>query len=212
MRFSNRQVVMASVLFASTFVWGQQPEIILPTSLLARMSFASSWIPSGFEGFPQICFSVDRSGNYEMRRVTLKVSAETLHGFPDSKEDAKAIVKEPQTELVQGTLAPNELKTLVTLLQDPDFRALPRSTGGIVRKGAETFVAEIPRASGVQRVVVSDADRENPFPHSVRGIVSWLRQFKPEGAMPLDVSALDICPSGAVQPVNPNSALSRPTP
>jgi hypothetical protein len=143
--------------------------------------------------------------------VTPKFSTETLHGFPDSKEDAKRVFIGPQTELVQGTLSPNELKTLVTLLQGREFRTLSRSTGGIVLKGGETFVAVVPRVSGEQRVVASDRDGENPFPRSVQGIVSWLWQFKPEGATPLDVSAQDVCPQGAVQPVNPNNALLRPT-
>jgi hypothetical protein len=50
------------------------------------------------------------------------------------------------------------------MLHDPEFRTLPRSGGGILLKGAETFVAEVPRASGAQRVVVSDTDGENPCP------------------------------------------------
>jgi hypothetical protein len=33
------------------------------------------------------------------------------------------------------------------------------------------------------------------MPYSVQKFVSWLQQFKAEGAEPLDVSALDICPS-----------------
>jgi hypothetical protein len=212
MRFSKSHVVLASVLLASTFTWAQQYQTVGPTSLLARMSFTSSWMPQGFpRSSPQICFSVDRSGNYEMQRVTQKVSTETLHGLPDSKEDAKRIFRGPQTEVVQGTLSPDELKTLVTLLQDREFRTLSRSTGGIVLKGAETFVDVVPRASGVQRVVASDRDRESPLPQSVQGIVSWLWQFKPEGATPIDASAQDICPHGAVEPVNPSSASLRPT-
>jgi hypothetical protein len=204
MRFSKRHIVMASALLASTFAWGQQPQINgpqinEPTSLLVRMSVASSWEPSGFGSFPQICFSVDRSGHYEMRRATMKGNAEFVEGTP-------------HTELLQGTMPVKELKKLETLLQDPEFRALPRSSGGILRKGAETFVAEVPRRNGVQRVVISDTDGENPFPHSAQRTVDWLQQFKAEGAEPLDVSALDICPSGALQPVNPNTASLQPVP
>jgi hypothetical protein len=62
MRFSMKHFLMASVLLVSTFAWGQQPQISEPTSLLVRMSFASSWVPSGFGSFPQICFSVDALG------------------------------------------------------------------------------------------------------------------------------------------------------
>ena len=199
MQFSMKRFLIALVLLASTFVWGQQPQIGGPASLLARMSFTSSWVPSGFGSFPQICFSVDRSGHYEMRRMTMKGNAEFVEGTP-------------HTELLQGTLPPRELKKLEMMLHDPEFRTLPKSGGGILLKGAETFVAEVPRASGAQRVVVSDTDRENPFPPSAQRIVNWLQRFKAEGAEPLDVSALDICPSGALQPVKPDTALLQPVP
>jgi len=199
MQFSMKHFLMASVLLASTFAWGQQPQIGGPASLLARMSFTSSWVTSRFESFPQICISVDRSGQYQMRRVTMKGNAEFVEGTP-------------HTELLQGTLPPRELKKLEMMLHDPEFRTLPKSGGGILLKGAETFVAEVPRASGAQRVVVSDTDRENPFPPSAQRIVNWLQRFKAEGAEPLDVSALDICPSGALQPVKPDTALLQPVP
>jgi hypothetical protein len=197
---------MASVLLASTFVWGQEPEVNRPTSLLVRMSFASSWAPSGFGSLPQICFSIDRSGRYEMRRVTIKTSTEPLQGSPNGK----VVVRTPHTELLQGTLQPSELGKLEKLLEDPEFLKLTVPPASIVRKGAETFVAEVPRGNGVQRVVMSDADRENPFPHSAKTIVNWLQQFKAEGSEPLDVSAEDVCPSGALQPVRPATALLEP--
>ena len=199
MRFSMQHFLMPSVLLAATFVWGQQPQISEPTSLLVRMSFASSWVPSGFGSFPPICFSVDRSGHYEMRRVTVKGNAEFVEGTPHA-------------ELLQGTLPPKELKKLEMMLRDPEFRNLPKSSGSILLKGAETFVAEVPGASGAQRVVVTDTDGENPFPPSAQRIVNWLQRFKAEGAEPLDVSAPDICPSGALQPARPDTALLQPVP
>jgi hypothetical protein len=101
---------------------------------------------------------------------------------------------------------------LEKLLADPEFLRLAASAPNILRKGAETFVAEVPREDQVQRVVMSDADGENPLPRSAKRIVNWLQHFKAEGAKPLDVSAEDICPSAALQPVNPATALLRPTP
>jgi hypothetical protein len=97
-------------------------------------------------------FRLTALGNMKCR-VTMKGKAEFDEGTP-------------HTELLQGTMPAKELKKLETLLQDPEFRALPRSSGGILRKGAETFVAEVPRRNGVQRVVISDTEGENPFPHS----------------------------------------------
>jgi hypothetical protein len=204
MRFSKRHIEMASVILASTLALGQQPqingrEINGPSSLLVRLSFTSTWVADvGDKDFPQICFSVDRSGRYQMRRLTKQGNADFLEGTL-------------HPELLQGTLLPNELTMLENFLQDPEFRGLAGSSGSILRKGAETFVAEVPRANSVRRVVMSDADRENPFPRSVDQIVRWLQRFKAEGAKPLDVSAQDICPSGALQPVNPATALLQPT-
>jgi hypothetical protein len=72
MRFSKRHIEMASVILASTLALGQQPqingrEIDGPSSLLVRLSFTSTWVADvGDKDFPQICFSVDRSGRYQI--------------------------------------------------------------------------------------------------------------------------------------------------
>lgn len=116
----------------------------------------------------------------------------------------------PSTELLQGTLSPEELKKLKKLLEDREFLKLTASAPGILRNGAETFVAEVPREDGVQRVVISDTDRENPFPRSANRIINWLQRFKAEGAEPLDISAQDICPSGELQPIHPATARLQP--
>jgi hypothetical protein len=208
MQFSKRYLVVTSLLLASTLAWGQQPQINQRTSLLVRMSFTSSWVPQGFGSLPQICFSVDRTGHYEMRRLTIKVSTES----PQASPDTKLLLGTPYTELLQGTLLASELEKLEKLLADPEFLKLAASAPNILRKGAETFVAEVPREDQVQRVVMSDADGENPLPRSANRIVNWLQHFKAEGAKPLDVSAEDICPSAALQPVNPTTALLQPTP
>ena len=114
--------------------------------------------------------------------------------------------------LVQGNLPPEELGKLGKLLGDPDFLKITGSTPRILRQGAETFVAEVPRENGVQRAVLSNADGENPFPHSAEEIVNWLRRFKAEGGTPLKVSEEDICPSATLQPANPATALLQPAP
>src|SRR6266478_114598 len=124
MRPSTKFVLIASLLLASALAWGQsQRQPAERTSLLARLSFTSTWIAGyGQEGFPQICFSVDHTGYYRMRRLTTK----------------------GETELLQGTLPPGELGKLEKLLGDSEFRSLAGSSGGILRKGAEAFVAEVP--------------------------------------------------------------------
>jgi hypothetical protein len=42
-------------------------------------------------------------------------------------------------------------------------------------------------------------------------IVNWLRHFKAEDGMPLNVFEEDICPSATLQPVNPAIALFQPS-
>jgi hypothetical protein len=208
MRFSKSYFAAASFLLASTLVWGQHSQNDQRTSLLVRMSFTNSWVTQGLGRFPQICFSVDRDGHYEMRRLTMKSSSES----PQASPDDKSLPGTPYTELLQGTLSAGELEQLEKLLADPEFLKLAASAPNILRSGAETFVAEVPRDDYVQRVVMSDADGENPFPRSANRIVNWLQHFKAEGAKPLDVSAEDICPRGSLQPVKPSTALLQPMP
>jgi len=202
MRLWTRFAAIASWFLVSALGWGQLYAVPADRDrdLLARLSFASTWaVDNASKASPQICFSVDLAGHYRMRRLTTKGGADFLQGSP-------------HPEVVRGTLQPKELRKLGRLLGDPDFRNLDGSFGGLVRKGAETFVAEVPRESGVQRIVVSDPDRENRFPDSVSRIVSWLQDFEAVGAEAVDVSSQDICPSGALQPINPATALVKPIP
>jgi hypothetical protein len=209
MRFSKRQIVLSAAILAATFAWGQQPDVHLPadSSLLVRMSFASSWEFHGFVTGPQVCFSVNRSGHYQMRRVTTKTTIEPREGAPNGK----AVVETPQTEYLQGTLAVRDLENLKKFVGDPNLLKLTVVPPSIVRKGGETFVAEIANGSRTRRIVVSDADGENPFPDSAEKIVDWLEGFKAEGARPLDVSTEDICPTGTMQPIAPDAARLEPS-
>ena len=209
MRFFAGFIVIVSVFLASALAWGQtqmnaSTSVPVRTSLLVRMSFASTWEEQdGFGNSPQICFSVDRTGHYQMRRLTkLRRSIK--------KDNAEIIEETLIPELIRGTLPPNELAKLEKLLEDPEFLRLSGPVPNLLREGAETLVAEVPRENGVQRVVASDADRANPLPRSASEIVNWLKHFKAENAEPLDVSTQDICPSRAVQPVRPTNALLEP--
>jgi hypothetical protein len=202
MRVSKTCVAVMWILLASALAWGQRSginerEISGPAF---RMSFSSSRLAvEGFFVFPQICFSVDHSGHYELKRLTMKVSGESSQG--------KIFRMVP--ELLQGTLPATEWASLEKLLEDPELLK-SGSAPGVLRKGAETFVAEVPGENGVQRVVLSNADGGNPFPRSAERVVNWLQHFKAEGAEPLDVSADDICPSATFQPVRPATAELQP--
>jgi hypothetical protein len=124
--------------------------------------------------------------------------------------NTKILRETPSMETLQGVLAPGELKRLAQLFDDPEFRSLKRSSGGLLRKGADVFVAEVPRENEVQRVVWSDTDGENPFPRPASRVLRWLQNFKTAGAQPLDVSEEDICPSAALQRLDPATALLQP--
>jgi hypothetical protein len=205
MRISKRFFVVASTLLASTFALGQLQHNS-GKSLLVRMSFTSTWVNDiGDRDFPQICLSVDEDGHYEMRRLTMKIKSEPAEG----NLQTKLLPETPRTELLQGTLPPSEVVALRKLLGNREFMKLTASAPRILRNGGETFVAEVPRDNGVRRVVLSDADRENPFPRSANKIVNWLQHFKAEGAEPLDVSAQDICPTGTLQQIDPAVASTQ---
>jgi len=193
MRLSNR--IFASWLVASALAWGQNPQVNEHPSALVRVSF-TSLILGDSGSYRQICFSFDRTGRYELRRVTMKVSTERTQG---SAVYDKVVSGPPHTELVRGFMFASESEKLEKLLADSDFLKFTTSTPKMtaLQRGAEDFVAEVPREKGVQRVVMRDADGENPFPRSVQEIVNWLQDFKAENAKPLDVSA-DICPRDAL--------------
>jgi hypothetical protein len=70
-------------------------------------------------------------------------------------------------------------------------------------------VVDVARERNVQRVVVTNADDNNPFPASVQRLVKWLGQFKAEDAEPLNESEADVCPSATLQPTNPAVAILR---
>jgi len=205
MRFRAAFLVITSALVVSVLSWGQ-PQILEKDSLLVRMSFTSTWAadhdPEGLEGSPQICFSVDGSGHYQMRRLTMKVTGEPAPGNPDGK----LFPETPKTEFLQGTLPGSELAKLKKLLDDPEFVKLSGPAPRLLLQGAETLVAEVPREDWMQRVVMSDADGKNPFPRSAERIVKWMQHFKAKGGEALDVSAADICPREALRSIDPVTA------
>jgi hypothetical protein len=194
MRFSKSSVVMASMLVVSTLAWGQLAQIDGTRSMNARMSFTSSWVDDfGDRDLPQVCFSVADTGHYQLRRKAMKTNGDPVQGSPHSN----LLRKTPHPELLQGTLSPSEPRELRKLFGDRGFLTLTTSAPIILRKGAETFVAEVPRENGVQRVVMTDADNEHPLPPLINKIVDWIQDFKAEGAKPLGVRVGSLPDRGA---------------
>jgi len=156
------------------------------SSLLARLSYRSTWISQpGQKVAPRICLSVSKDGHYRILRLS----------------------DIGQTQVLQGTLTPRQLKQLQDLLDAPDFRALAGSHGGVVRRGSESFMAEVPREEGVQRVLWMIPDRKSSFPQPAARMVEWLRDFQPNGAETLiNTEFPDVCPRVGLAPVQPTVA------
>jgi hypothetical protein len=190
----SKRILITSCLIASALAWGQDAQVNESSSAFVRVSF-TSFILGDSRSYRKICFSFDRTGHYELERVTMKVSTKRSQGSPVYNSSVSG---PSHTELVQGSMFAGDLQKLEKLLADSDFMKVTASTPEMtaLQKGSEDFVAEVPRENGVQRVAMRDADGENPFPRSVQEIVNWLQHFKAENAKPLNVLG-GICPKDA---------------
>jgi len=192
MRSSDRKIAVTCMILVSSFAWSQTPQAeINKPSYLVRMSFVKTWRAHS----SPTCFSADVNGHYQMRRS--KATQYTVE-----KDGRQFVYRNLRTELLQGTLDENAMRQLKGLLENPELVSLtPRAN--LLRKDGETFAVDVTREREVQRVVITDSDNENAFPASVRNLVSWLENFKAEGAQPLDDSDADICPSATLQLADP---------
>jgi hypothetical protein len=190
----SKSILITSCLVTSALAWGQNAQVNESSSAFVRVSL-TSYILGDSGSYRKICFSFDRTGHYELARVTMKLTTKRSQGSPVYNGSSSG---PRHTELVQGSMFAGDLQKLEKLLADSDFMKVTASTPEItaLQKGAEDFVAEVPRENGMQRVVMRDADGENPFPRSVQEIVNWLQHFKAENAEPLNVLG-EICPKDA---------------
>jgi len=186
MRVQTITLEAALILLISGFT-AAQSATHRPDSLFARLSYSSGHMVDWRreQGNPQICFALYRSGYYRVSRLT-----------------------ERGTETLQGTLAEDQVLRLRSVLENLDFQS---SGDAVTRNGAEVLVAEVVRKRKSIHYVWSDPDHQRPFPSSAMNIVTWLQDFKPEGASPLPVRELSdqpsICPP-ASKPVVPLLATS----
>ena len=152
--------------------------------LLGRISYDNSYVADekNVPHAARICLEVYQDGVYRMARVG------------GNGRDAN----------VGGVLDKKQLNEISRLFRKIDFQN--NQLGGLVRRGSETFVAEITRADKVERFIWIDADHQKPFPESAKRIVDWLREFKAEGTKPLpspDLSTMQICPRMSQGPLTP---------
>lgn len=170
--------------------------------LVARLSYESSGT-FPLEGVRHVCLTVSSDGSYRMVR-----SAGIL----------------PTMRLL-GKMRNDQLQALIKLLQAEKFRSLSGDYGGgLIRRQAETFIAEIPlpakqalagtpqdSAPQAKRFEWLNADQTNPFPDSVANVVDWLGEFQPKDGKTFEYSDFpDVCPSGGVRLLQPTIAVNRP--
>src|SRR5689334_6728520 len=125
MRLDSRLLSLAVVLFVSPSLYAQIYHFHDP-SLLARLSYENSAIAQA-NTVQHICIAVFRDGAY---RVLRSVDGTTEH--------------------LQGKMPSEKLEQLKALLVAPKFRDMSGYRGGLIRKEAENFAAEI-SMPGIQR-------------------------------------------------------------
>lgn len=143
MRLSKR-ILIASWLVASAFAWGQNTQDNERSPVPVLRKFMSSIMVLGFSGSEQqICFSVDRTGHYQMLREIRRVITERTQGSPVYN---KAVSFPPHTELFQGIMLASELEKFEKLIANSEFVKITASAPkwNSLQKGAEDFVAEVP--------------------------------------------------------------------
>lgn len=117
---------------------------------------------------------------------------------------------------LQGKMPNDKLQELKILLSSPDFRSLSGDHGGLLRQKAETFAAEImqPSVAGVvrtQHLQWLNPDDNNPFPEPLSEVISWLKDFKPQGGKQFVYSEFsDVCPSRGFRLLQPSVATTTP--
>jgi hypothetical protein len=185
---------LISLLLIPLGVWAQESNHRTDSDLLARLSYENSsvvWPPV----VRHVCVAVTRDGEYRIVRSL-------VHG---------------ETQRLRGKMPKEQLQQLTELLEAAEFRALSGDHGGLVRRDAEVFGAEIPRPMrehvdgarkwrerDVWRLQWLNADGESPFPGSVGKVVDWLQHFQPKDGKPfLYAEFPDVCPTGGLRLVQP---------
>jgi hypothetical protein len=143
-------------------------------AVLARLSYTSTYIVNGSEEkyLPRVCFELYRDGRYRIMRATTKGADENR----------------------AGKLSPDQLETVSKMLMQLDFNSSP---GGVIRRGSESFVAEVPNGAEERRLLWVDPDHRRPFPGPVAKVIGWLRGFNSDDAPPFNAPELGtdpICP------------------
>lgn len=168
---------------ASSFSQTDSPQKPGQGAVLARLSYTSTYfhVANGDEEkyLPRVCFELYRDGQYRIVRTATKGAPPRLG---------------PRAENRAGKLSQDQFETIGKMLMQLDFSSSP---GGVVRKGSESFVAEIANGFEKRHLLWVDPDHQRPFPESAAKVIGWLRSFNSEDATPFNVPELTtdpVCP------------------
>lgn len=153
-------------------------------NFVARISYQNSYSTDGSNPrlSPRICFELYNDGRYRMSRMM---------GGTD--------------EALGGKLSQDQVELFMKTLKRIDFAS---NKGGVIRKGSESFAAEIANGGETDRYIWVDPDHQQPFPQSAIKVIDLLREFSPAGASKLTVPELStdpICPILSDKPLQPVS-------
>jgi hypothetical protein len=193
MNLCAKTLLATAVLLVASSSIAQEPYHSPDPDLMARLSYDNSGVVRG--NARHVCVAVSRDGDYRIVRSLDNGNTQRLHG------------KMPKEEFRQ----------LTTLLEAADFRNLSGDHGGLVRREAESFAAEIPlgdrwREDGARkwfeheawRLQWLNADGESPFPASVSKLVDWLQRFQPKDGKAFDYAEYpDVCPAVGLRFLQP---------
>jgi hypothetical protein len=195
MYFCPKALLIANFLLVASISIAQEAYHSTDPDLMARLSYDHSGVAQR-GNVRHVCLAVSRDGEYRIVRSLADGQSQRLHG------------KMPKEEVRQ----------LTTLLGADDFRNLSGDHGGLIRKDAESFVAEIPLGDGALmepgnglsedwRLQWLNADGENPFPVAVSKVVDWLKRFQPQDGKSFEYTEYpDVCPVGGLRLLQPSVA------
>ncbi|MGA2602097.1 MAG: hypothetical protein ABSH09_34460 [Bryobacteraceae bacterium] len=192
----HRTVITITILLIAIPSFAQQPLRSDQPSVMAKISYDSGIASQ--QNVRQICMAVAKDGEYRMVRL----------------------LKDGNTEQMQGMIPKEEFRRLAKLLSAPDFRNRPNDHAGLIGEEAQSFAVEIPLGDRwhkdgalepeAWRSQWLNANGEQPFPASVSKVVDWLQDFQPKDGKTFEYTEFsDVCPAQGFRLLKPSVARNQ---
>ena len=163
-------------------------------TVLARLSYTRRYfrVKANEEKYlPTVCFELYRDGHYRIVRTMRKGGPRHLG---------------PEEENRAGKLSQDQFNTISKMLMQLDFSSSPGAV--VIRKGLESFEAEVPNGAEERRLLWIDPDHQRPFPESATKVIGWLAEFQnSEDATPFNgpqITTDPVCPRPSQTPLAAN--------